>query len=524
MTDTDPGVPGDATTLHHALVGLHALASDVDPGTLPGFHPPGSQGVQMRALAGASEEEVPVSTRVGLLYRLAEAGFPGYDKHADAYADLAGSVASARNLDPGRLLDDLKESATERTPFEATPSGQALPHHEAAFVSRDVCTTHRVTVGDLAAVWVFSEFETDTPFDHVAEWVDPHHWPERGPMLFKRMEPVGPGQPVDVPGTLGTVHWEGVFREEVQLVSRLDTLLRCAFWRDGDTSAGMTYDLVASVDGQIDVDRGFLLVNDLGSARRVKALKVVGFTTDAWDYVAELVCPFWTDWIRGAVRGGTTSTPSSPTNEPSPGPTGPGDGRLDPGDVLETWVRFFGGAARDYLDMFTDVGTRVRAGGYSTSDWLADGTRYWSRLAQDWAKAWGYGLGALDEVAREGLDAGLVPPGTAPATARGLVSGLTRPASTATGSESTTIPVAGLKVDDKAAVSPLVSIEAGGTVLDRFDVRVTVVPVGAGAGVRLATAAAVPAGLYVGTVLDHSGRTLAPVQLYVSGATASSAP
>jgi hypothetical protein len=521
MTDIDLGVPPDATTLHQSLVGLHALASGIETGSLPGFHPPASTGDQLRAVAAAPEQEVPISARVDLLYELADADFPGYDKHAQAYRALAGSVASARGLDTDQLLSDLKETAGDTNiAFEATVSGRALPHHEAAFVGGDVCSTRKVTVGGLNAVWVFSEFETDAPFEQVAEWVDPHHWPERGPMLFKRMEPVGPGQPADIPGNLGTVHWQGVFREEVQLVSRLDTLLTCAFWRDGDTSAGMTYDLHASIDGQIDVDRGFLLVNELGPVRRVKALKVVGFTTDIWDTVARLVCPFWTDWVRGAVRGGTTSTPHRPGNEPTGGSTSPGDDRLDPGELLETWVRFFGSAARDYLDLFTDVGTRMRAGGYSTSDWLSDGTRYWSKLAKDWATAWSYGLGTVDEVAREGLDAGLVPPGTPPGSARGLVSALTSPAPSATGVEGTTIPVPGLAADAKPVVSRLVSIESTAAVLQSSDISVTLVPLAAGVtGVRLATSAAVPTGLYVGTLQDGGGTTIAPAQLYLSGAT-----
>ncbi len=528
MGNHDAGAPSDdaGTTLHHALVGLHALAAGKKPGALPGLRGSRSAGDQMRALAGASEEQVPVSARVGVLFRLAKADFPAYDTDEDAYRQLAASVAQARGLDGDQLLDDLKLSATETVPFESTASGQALPHEEAAFVSSDVCTTRRVNVGGLEAVWVFSEFETDAPFEHVAEWVDPHNWPARGPMLFKTMAPQGPGQPVAIPGDLGTEHWHGVFHEEVQLVSRLSTLLHCDFWRDGDTSAGMTYDLDVSLDGQIDVDRGFLLVNDLGPVRRVKALKVVGFTTDAWDYVAELVCPFWTDWVRGAVRGGTTSTPRPPTHEPPDTPaTQGGDTGVDPGGLLEDWVRFFGSAARDYLALFTDTGTRMRAGGYSASDWVDDGTRYWSKLAKDWARAWTYGLEALDEVAREGVDAGFAPPGSPRATARGLVTSMTAgapPGAATVPAESTTIPVTGLRVDDQPVVSRLVSIEAGGVALSGSDVAVTVVELDDGsAGVRLSTTnTQVPPGLYVGMLQSPQGSPLAPVQLYVSRASA----
>jgi len=527
MNDIDPGAPADALTLHHALVGLHALAGGVDAGALPGFRPPPTTSEKMRAIAGASEAEVPISTRVDVLYRLAKAGFPGYEIHEDAYRELARSVAGARNLDSDELLSDLKESATNSVPFEGTASGRALPHQESAFVSSDVCTTRRVTVGGLEAVWVFSEFETDAAFEQVAGWVDPNNWPERGPMLFRRMEPIGPGQPVAIAGDLGTEHWHGVFHEEVQLVQRLNTLLHCDFWRDGDTSAGMTYDLDVSLDNQIDVDRGFLLVNDLGPVRRVKALKVVGFTTDVWDYVAELVCPFWTDWVRGAVRGGRTSTPATPTHEPPGRPTGPGDDTLDPGGLLEAWVGFFSSAAREYLDMASDAGTRLRSGGYSTSDWLEDGTRYWSRLAKDWARAWTYGLEALDEVAREGLDAGLAPPGTSPSTARGFATMMaSRPTDAEPRAEGTTIPVIGLRMNDQPTLSRLVSIEAGGAVLSESDLTVTVVPLAGGVnGVRVSTTSTTaPAGLYVGQLLTPQGQHLAPVQLYVSRATGAESP
>jgi hypothetical protein len=531
MSEPDPGVTAAAgTTVHHALVGLHALAGDLDTSALPGFRPPASAGAQLRAVAAADEREVPVSARVGVLYRLAKAGFPRYETDADAYGELATSVAQARGLDGDQLLSDLKESATEGVPFETTASGRALPHHEAAFVSSDVCTTRRVSVGGLDAVWVFSEFETDAPFEQVAEWVDPHHWPERGPMLFRSMAPVGPGQPVTIPGNLGSEHWHGVFHEEVQLVSRLNTLLHCDFWRDRDVSAGMTYDLDLSLDGQINVDRGFLLVNDLGPVRRVKALKVVGFTADVWDDVAELVCPFWTDWVRGAVRGGSTSTPQP--HEPDPGeqPDAHGEGGFEPGDLLEAWVRFFGSAARDYLEMASDTGTRMRAGGYSASDWLDDGTRYWSRLAKDWARAWTYGLDALGEMAREGADAGLAPPGTDPGAARGFMTSMTASTRAASGTalpvEVTTIPVPGLSPDDQPEVSRLVSIEAGGTTLPSTDVTVTVVTLPDGsAGVRLGTTdTVVPAGLYVGVLQTAQGRPLAPVQLYVSRASGGSTP
>ena len=70
------------------------------------------------------------------------------------------------------MLSDLKEAAAGDTPFHRTASGQSMPHHETAFIGEDVCTTRTVSVGTLTATWVFSEFETDAPFENVVGWID----------------------------------------------------------------------------------------------------------------------------------------------------------------------------------------------------------------------------------------------------------------------------------------------------------------------------------------------------------------
>jgi hypothetical protein len=507
----------EADPHHHALIGLHALSGslgDVDPEVIPGFRP-ASPGANLRTLAEAPEDDVPISARVSVLHDLARADFPHYEAYESEYRLLAGSVAQARDgVDTQQLLDDLKQSAGGDVPFAATASGQALPHHEAAFVGQDVCTTRRVHVGGLNATWVFSEFETDAPFDQVAGWVDPHNWPDRGPMMFKRMELVGADKPVSISG-LGDDHWHGVFHEEVQLVTRVNTLLHCDYWREGTTVAGMTYELDLSLDGEIDVDRGFLLVVDTGPVRRVKALKIVGFTADVWDRVAQMVCPFWTDWVRGAVQGGSSTVPKRPTH--SPGGTRP----LPLGDSLAAWMDFFSDSARTYLDLLSDASSRAASGNFSASDWMASGTKGWSQLAKDWARAWTYGLETLDEVAREGLDAGFAPPGSPREDVRGAATAMTSPAATTPAGEGTTIPVRGLGPADQPSCARLVSIEAGGATIGASEISVTVEPLGQGTyGARVQTVnTSAPPGLYVGRLEAPDGTMLAPAQLYLSRAT-----
>lgn len=520
--------PEAADVLRHALVGLYALTprfEDADPGLIPGFMP-SSPGAALAAVAGAPENEVTVGAKLDLLHELARAGFPHYDTQEAGYRQLAASIAGPNELDPDQLLTDVKTAVSGDAPFATTASGAGLPHHVTVFLGREVCNTATVEVDGITATWIFSEFETDAAFAGVAEWVDPRNWTERGPMLFKQMEIVGSRAPTSIQPSLGDAHWHAVFREEVQLVTRVNTLLHCDYWMDTAAvpgrSAGMTYQLDVSLDGEINVDRGFLLVTDLGPVRRVKALKIVGFTTGAWDTVAKWVCPFWTDWVRKAVEGGTTTTPQPPSHVPS------GGGIPIGGDAFDAWVGFLGESARTYLDLFGDVSGRALSARYSASDWVADGTQYWSQIATDWAKAWKYGLELLDDIADQGLDAGFMPPGAPAARGQGFATSMTNRAAGATPAtrEGTTIPIDGLKVGDQLSCSDLESIEAGGTRIPSSRVSVTVEPLGQNAfGARVSISDdQAPAGLYIGVLRDAKGTQLTPVQLYVSRASTVGGP
>ena len=533
MTDGSAAAAPDLDARHHALIGLHSLSGSlggVDPGDVPGFRP-SSPGADLRTVAEATEQDVTVAGRLGVLHDLASAGFPHYQDVEDEYRLLAASVASVRDIDADQLLSDLKESATEQRAFDTTATGRALPHRDTAFVGADVCHTRSVQVGELAATWVFSEIETDAPFAQVADWVDPRSWPERGPMMFKGMSVVGADGPTAISGP-GDDHWHGVFHEQVQLVRRLSTLLHCDFWRDGDDAAGMTYELALSLDNELNVDRGFLSVNDLGDVRRVKALKIVGFTEQRWNEIARMVCPFWTDWVRGAVQGGSSSRPRPPSHVPGTGP-----GSAEPGgDVLSQWFDFVGESTRTYLDLASDLAGRATSGGYGTSDWVSDGSRYWSQLAKDWSKAWSYGLELLDDVAREGLDASVSPPGAPKDPGRGFVrtmglgaheaaSGPTSAGSSdlrsaAPRPEGTTVPTPQLLPDATPRCSPLVSIEAGGATIPADEIRVSVRELDEttpGVHVESLNTTVAP-GLYVGHLETTHGRPLGQVQLYVSRA------
>ena len=539
-----------ATSYQHALLGLHAYAGTyggAKPGDVPGFavRPPQEE---LAVLAAARTDEVSVSARLDLLYRLEEKGVADDSTTRQAYEQLAASVLPGRNLELEQLLTDLRTSAQAGTPFAQTVSGSHFDHHETAFIGQQVCTVRTVTVNGIPATWIYAEFETDADFRDLAGWVDPHKWSSWGPSFFTKMEFLGQPDPAVLATPPGDDHWHGVFYEQVQLLRRLNTLLRCAYWRQSDRAVGMTYDLDLSLDGEIDVDRGYLLVTATeGRMKRVKALKVVGFTRPEWDALAQFVCPFWTDLVRQAVAGATTSTVTSPTQAP------PSSSPLI--DTFEAWVGFLGASATTYLRLFESTSDKVRTRHYSSADLLDDGRRYWSQLAKDWAKAWKNGMDTVNEVAEHGVDAGFTPPGVPHEVGRGAASALTAPATdeppagppapsapagaagavpagaagagptgaptVSVGQERSFVPVPTLAPADAPTVSDLVSIEAGGAVIAAAEISVAVqTEGGATPSVRLRTTnTSAPPGLYVGTLLGPAGVAGTSVQLYVSRAT-----
>jgi hypothetical protein len=516
--DYDP----DVEARYGALLFLHAQSPDfrdLDVSVLPVF-PDLTIETAMQLVADAPGEEIPISARLAVLYDLSRTGAPRQGVHSDAFRELASSALRLKPetplLPPEQLLDDLAQAAAAGVPFDTTDSASSFEHHEIAFIGDDCCTIRRVQVGGIDATWVYAEFETDADFAGVADWVDPRNWHHWGPLFFRRMDLLAaPPAPATIsPPPTGDQHWHGVFHEEVRLFSLVNTLLRCSYWRD-TRAAAMTYELDLSLDGEIDVDRGFLLVTDTGTVRRVQVLKIVSFTTDVWDTVASLVCPFWTDWIRGAVKGATKSVPATPTQPPGTG------GSCT--TTMDEWAEYLGDAARVYVDIGSGATSRIRSGQYATSDLLADSTRVWSQLAKDWARAWSSWTETVEEVAEYGLDAGFTPPGVPRGPARRTAATATAGATIAGG---TVVPVAGVTESDLAVSSDLVSIDVGTAIIPAADVAVSIERLADGSlGARVRTSnSSAPPSLYVGRLDTADGRPLAPVHLYVSRATGVAAP
>jgi|GEM_PF-1250521 len=520
---------------HTALLSLHEVAGTYeDLGHVPGFDRT-PVGEALTTLAAAPPEEATLGLKLDTLVALARADLPGYEGNETQYEALAMAIGADHGVDAEQVLSDVKAVA-QVTAIGDTETGAKLPHHATAFVGEQVCQVNSVTVDGKPAVWIFSEFETDAGFAGVADWVRPDNWPKRGAAMFKGMAPVG-GAITPIRGGGHADHWHAVYLEDVQLLDRLKTVLHCDYFMDAGQVAGMTYDLTFSVANQLNVDRGFLLAEDLGPVRRVKALKIVGFTDETWNEVAKLVCPFWTDFVRQAAEGGAKTTPGRPgprPPEPSPGDPPPGG---SVGESWKAWIEFFADATKDYSEMAWDVTGRMVGGSYGAKDLVGDGTAYWSKLAKDWARAWAYGSEMLEAMARDGLVTPR-PPGAedetgsrfpkfdtvtaAGATAAGA--GATRAGAARAGSvtprvETVTIPVDGLTANQTATCSDLSPIEADRPRIPATATKVTVVAIDPPQfGVRVATdVTGFGAGLYTGDVTLDTGQ-IVPVRLYVSNA------
>ncbi len=499
-----------------SLLALHQLAGAIDSASREVI--PVEPGIALQTLADAAPDEVPLSARISVLHALAKNDLPGFDEHEPEYHAIAASIGDTYGLSSEQVIADLKQAVADPTTFDSSSTGSALPHETTAFMMEDVCNTASVVVDGKSAAWVFSEFETDASFEDVAEWVNPINWPQRSPLMFKQMFPID-GGPDPLPAGVGGTSFHGTYHEEVQLIDRLNTLLHCDFVRIDGVYAGMTYELDRSLDNEIVVDRGFLLVNELGDTRHVKALKVVGFTETGWNDVAQWVCPIWTDFVRGAVRGGSVSTPVPQPDDPPGAGTG----------VVADWIQFLRTTIDDYVDMGVEFVTDVGAGDYTPSRLVQDGAQYWLKVARDWSRASALGYSSLQKMAG---GAGIAP--ELDDLAAPFVQTLGQPAAVGRGegeaavppsrpdTEGTTLPVLSLKPDESVSCGDLARVGESQNVIRGSSV--TAAPIRLSGGVlgihiEAPTSQTMP-GMYVGqaTVGANGNQRQVPVQLYVSRA------
>lgn len=156
------------------------------------------------------------------------------------------------------------------------------------------CGATDVWFGNVPGYHIASECSTNLSFEHLEAMLEPASWAtcEASSSFFRMMTPQQPRQ------TTAT-GWTQIFREVVDFsfgfgLQYLVTDLK--FTRIDKTVgttkiAALTYELHQSIDGQLTVDEGHLIVKDEGPWRLVLTVKDLGFAQIK--IVTEFICPIW---------------------------------------------------------------------------------------------------------------------------------------------------------------------------------------------------------------------------------------
>jgi hypothetical protein len=262
-----------------------------------------------------------------------------------------------------------------------------------------------------------------------------------------------------------------------------------------------TFDLAHSVDGLVEIDRGYLLVTDDGPRRRVKARKIIrladGRQSEFGRVLIDEACPLWGLWIKRIVAAAAA--------EAGPGVAGPGVA-VDSAEAIQLlsavyrhrFLDFANRSTRVYGDYAVDVGSQLMSGSYNATSALRDGLRLTWHLTQDLARLGAYAREVFEAIEAEtGSDR----------TRRGLT-GL-HPV------EHVTWPLPG--PGGRLAAQDLTSISPGNPILPKSRIVVTPATYRGGPAAKVAIdTTGVPYGMYVGSLLVD-GQPV-PFQFYVSQA------
>jgi hypothetical protein len=201
-------------------------------------------------------------------------------------------AAAQRATTPG-AADMESQAAQSPTSRAIVPDAQ-----NAVLDMKPTCTATTQMIGGFPALSLSTTAMSKQTFDEARAMTNPLFWSECPPqsLFFKKMEVVG-DRKQPLPG--GRDGWSGRILEVVDFSYGLDdsgesemrTELDFVYF-ESEFAAGCTYDLHRSLDGEILVDRGFVMTEDLRSVdwRRTTTLKQVYFRTrsNPGD-----VCQFW---------------------------------------------------------------------------------------------------------------------------------------------------------------------------------------------------------------------------------------
>ena len=161
------------------------------------------------------------------------------------------------------------------------------------------CDSEWVKVEGIPALSIKTRARSTKLMRHFVNLVDPRNWPTC-PLqhaFFRSMKEVPPPPPPLPPLQQPDVGWSGALREIVDFSVGLgwatcETDLDFVYFADA-SRVGCTYDFHHSTDGRINVDQGYLLLEDLKipNLRQITTLKQVHFRAGV--VPPEWVCPVW---------------------------------------------------------------------------------------------------------------------------------------------------------------------------------------------------------------------------------------
>jgi hypothetical protein len=377
--------------------------------------------------------------------------------------------------------------------------------------SEVTCAAVAVDVEGKQAVWIFTEFETGESLKTLRDWLIPTHWPEWGGEMFKEMKPISS---LNLRATPDDEHQiRSKYLEVVEIGGhRLETELRCEF-KSAKKWAATSFDLDRSIGDMLQVDRGYLMVADVGGRRHVKALKVVGFTNTLLNTVASEVCPEWSIWVQRAAKVSAVQAAGG-SIDPKPRSVGDADPRVSwstagaaafTGGVAEQMIGTVKDMAEFYAPFTADVTERVWSGRYSRVDAANDTGRLFQRLARDWSLAWQSGMDSISNWAE--------------VTVRPTAGA--NPGRSARTVEHTTLLVKAGSDQSRVSVTDLTRLGDTSATIKASEVAITP-PVIEEAGPAYVTLQAdttnVPCGLYEGALVAGAGGKEAPALFFVSHA------
>lgn len=164
------------------------------------------------------------------------------------------------------------------------------------------CAASFYDVGGNPALSLTTVVESARTIDELRTMVDPREWP-RCPVqsvFFNRMDMVRPTAPPAPALGAPDEGWSATLQEVVDFSYGMDPTRSSLMTTDLDfvyfdtgSAVGCTYDLNKSHDGKVNVDRGYILVEDLGGRgiRRTTTLKQVFFTDERRH--GSQTCLFW---------------------------------------------------------------------------------------------------------------------------------------------------------------------------------------------------------------------------------------